>query len=56
MDRMGETHDGAMARLSRWSDQVPDSTVLADILQGAEDRTGHSFHMEVSDQIRRLAY
>jgi hypothetical protein len=56
MNRMGETYEGAMARLSRWSEQLADCAVLADILQGAEDRVGHSFHMEVTDQIRRSAH
>jgi hypothetical protein len=56
MNRMGETYEGAMARLSRWSEQLPDCAVLADILQGAEDCVGHSFHMEVTDQIRRSAH
>jgi hypothetical protein len=55
MDRMGETKEKAIARLSRWLEQIPDGAVLADILRGAADRTGHDFHMEVTDQIRRLA-
>jgi hypothetical protein len=54
MDRLGGTYDQVMARLSRWSGQVSDA-VLADILKGAEGLSGHNFHMEVTDQIRRLA-
>jgi hypothetical protein len=56
MERMGEPYERATARLSDWSAQVNDSAVLAGILQGAEKRTGHGFHMEVTDQIRRLAH
>jgi hypothetical protein len=56
MDRMGVPYERAMARLSDWSAQVNDSAVLAGILQGAENRTSHGFHMEVTDQIRRLAH
>lgn len=54
MDRLGETYEQVMVRLSRWSGQVSDSA-LAGILKAAEDRSGHTFHMEVTDQIRRLA-
>ena len=56
MDRMAEPRERAMARLSNWSGQVGDCAVLANILQGAENRAGPAFHMEVSDQIRRLAH
>jgi hypothetical protein len=56
MDRMGEPYERAVSRLSAWSAQVDDSAVLASILQGAENRTGHGFHIEVTDQIRRQAH
>ena len=56
MDRMGESRERAMARLSNWSGQVEDCAVLMGILRGAENRTGPAFHMEVADQIRRLAH
>ena len=56
MNRMGEPYERAKARLSGWSEQVHDCAVLADILQGAQNSSGHGFHMEVADQIRRLAH
>jgi hypothetical protein len=56
IDRMAEPRERAIARLSNWSGQVQDCAVLASILQGAENREGPAFHMEVSDQIRRLAH
>ncbi|MDP1671272.1 MAG: hypothetical protein Q8L63_04205 [Alphaproteobacteria bacterium] len=56
MDRMGEPYERAVSRLSAWSAQVDDSAVLASILQGAQHRTGHGFHVEVTDQIRRQAH
>lgn len=56
MDRMAEPREQAMARLSKWSGQVGDYAALANILQGAENRAGPAFHMEVTDQIRRLAH
>jgi hypothetical protein len=55
MNRMDEPYERAMTRLSGWSERVRDPAILAGILQCAQDRSGHSFHMEVSDQIRRLA-
>jgi len=55
MNRMHEPYERAMTRLSGWSERVRDPAILAGILQCAQDRSGHSFHMEVSDQIRRLA-
>ena len=56
MDRMGEPYERAVSRLSAWSAQVDNSAVLAGILRGAENRTGHGFHVEVTDQIRRQAH
>jgi hypothetical protein len=56
MDRMGESCERAMARLSNWSGQVEDCAVLMGILRGAGNRSGPAFHMEVADQIRRLAH
>jgi hypothetical protein len=56
MNRMGEPYERATARLSGWSEQVHDCAVLADILQGAQNSSGHGFHMEVADQIRRRAH
>ncbi|MBR0693283.1 hypothetical protein [Bradyrhizobium lablabi] len=56
MDRMAEPRERAMTRLSNWSGQVGDCAVLVNILQGAENRSGPAFHMEVADQIRRLAH
>jgi hypothetical protein len=55
MDCMGESYERSMARLLDWSAQVNDGAVLAGILQGAQNLTSHRFHMEVTDQIRRLA-
>jgi hypothetical protein len=56
MNRMGETYERAKARLSGWSAQVHDCAALAEILQGAQNSSSHGFHMEVADQIRRLAH
>jgi hypothetical protein len=56
MDRMGEPQERAMARLSGWSEQVHDRAELVEILRRAQNHSGHGFHMEVTDQIRRLAH
>jgi hypothetical protein len=56
MDRMGETPERATARLARWSEQVQDCAALSGILHRARNRSGHGFHMEVTDQIKRLAH
>jgi hypothetical protein len=46
--------EAASRRIHDWCAQVGEKT-LFEVLQGARDRTGTSFHMEVADQIRRRA-
>ena len=53
MDRMGDSSERAGARLSSWSQQLHDNSILANILQQTQNCTGPSFHMQVADQIRR---
>jgi hypothetical protein len=52
VQRMAGSLETATRRLRDWSVQVGEE-VLFEVLQGARDRTGTAFHMEVGDQIRR---
>jgi hypothetical protein len=54
VQRMGGSLETATNRLRGWSGRVSDA-VLFEVLQGAKDREGTAFHMEVGDQIRRRA-
>jgi hypothetical protein len=53
LQRMGGSLETAMQRVLRWSEQIGDQA-LFEVLQGAKDRHGTAFHMEVADRIRRL--